>query len=100
MRSAVEGGKIRDVLERCEIVITERKSKDFGVKDIDQDFRRLFGEDDKTLAQYSDNKNALAAAACLIKYLDLLADDELHGICSVFVCVCALSGVVCSVVWS
>ncbi len=86
MRSAVEGAKLRDVLERCDIVITERKSKDFSVKDIDQDLRRLFGEDDKTLGQYLDDKNALAAAACLIKYLDLLADDELHGVYRVDVC--------------
>ena len=36
MRSPVEGPKIRDLLDRCDIVLTERKSKDFNTKDIDQ----------------------------------------------------------------
>ena len=36
MRSPVEGPKIRDLLDRCDVVLTERKSKDFNTKDIDQ----------------------------------------------------------------
>lgn len=80
MRSPVEGSKVRDVLDRCDIVLTERKAKDFSVKDIEQDLKRLLGEEDKFLTNIIDNKLALAASACLIKYLDLLSDDDMHGV--------------------
>eukprot|EP00282_Hemiselmis_andersenii_P005543 CAMPEP_0114149132 /NCGR_PEP_ID=MMETSP0043_2-20121206/21994_1 /TAXON_ID=464988 /ORGANISM="Hemiselmis andersenii, Strain CCMP644" /LENGTH=815 /DNA_ID=CAMNT_0001243751 /DNA_START=95 /DNA_END=2539 /DNA_ORIENTATION=+ len=80
MRAPVEGAKIRDVLDRCDVVLTERKRTDFNAKDIEQDLERLLGDQHKFLHQHSEgSKNALSAAACLIKYLDLMADDETHG---------------------
>eukprot|EP00961_Rhodomonas_salina_P229488 3101446-Rhodomonas_salina.3 len=69
---------MREVLERCDVVLTERKARDFSVKDINQDLARLLGDDATSLMQV-ENSSALAATACLVKYLDLLADETLHG---------------------
>jgi DNA mismatch repair protein MSH2 len=33
---AVESKKVKDVLQRCDVVLTERKSSDFNAKDIEQ----------------------------------------------------------------
>ena len=80
LRSPVEGAKLREVLERCEIVLTERKPKDFNIRDIEQDLARLVGSEvNKLDFTQLENKNAMAAAACLIKYMDLLADSALLG---------------------
>ena len=80
LRSPVEGSKLREVLERCEVVLTERKSKDFNIRDIEQDLARLVGSEvNKLDFTQLENKNAMAAAACLIKYMDLLSDSALLG---------------------
>jgi DNA mismatch repair protein MSH2 len=33
---SVENKKVRDVLQRCDVVLTQRKSSDFNTKDIEQ----------------------------------------------------------------
>ncbi|KAL1923743.1 uncharacterized protein VTP21DRAFT_8723 [Calcarisporiella thermophila] len=72
--------KLKGVLERCGIVITERKKGDFNVKDIEQDLNRLLEGDTpaNTLPEY-ELKNAMAATACLIKYLSLMSDETNFG---------------------
>lgn len=65
-----ELNKIKKLLNRLDIVITEKKKADFGIKDIEQDLNRLLGEEISvaSLSEY-DMKNAMGATACLIKYL-------------------------------
>jgi len=80
VRAPVEGRKLREVLERCDVVLTERKARDFATKDAAQDLGRLLGaESGKALLGAGERPHGLAAAACLIRYLDLLADEALHG---------------------
>uniref|UniRef100_A0A7S4JHN4 DNA mismatch repair protein MSH2 n=1 Tax=Guillardia theta TaxID=55529 RepID=A0A7S4JHN4_GUITH len=78
MRSPVEGKKLREIFDRCDVVLTERKSRDFSTKDINQDLNRLLGPESCKLINMED-ENALSSAACLIRYLDLLSDESLHG---------------------
>ena len=33
---AIENKKVKEVLQRCDVVLTERKSSDFNAKDIEQ----------------------------------------------------------------
>ncbi|KAF7722861.1 MutS-like protein [Apophysomyces ossiformis] len=73
-----EATKLRDVLERCGIVATERKKADFNHKNIEQDLNRLLEGEISDPAEF-EMKNAMAASACLIKYLSLLNDETTFG---------------------
>ncbi|KAI9254505.1 DNA mismatch repair protein msh-2 [Phascolomyces articulosus] len=69
--------KLKGVLERCRIVITERRKADYNTKDIDQDLNRLLeGEISITALPEYEMKNAMASCACLLKYLSLLSDES------------------------
>ncbi|KAL7753100.1 MSH2 protein [Sorochytrium milnesiophthora] len=75
--------KVRTMLSSCNIAVTEcRKStfahasKDFASDSIEQDLNRLVA----AAAIPDQNKHALAAAACLIKYLGLLSDELNFGL--------------------
>lgn len=70
--------KINNILERCGIPLTERKSSDFKGADIEQDLARLVGSLEQHLAAL-EKKNATGALACVIKYLELLRDETAHG---------------------
>lgn len=75
----IESKKIKEVLQRCDVVLTQRKSSDFSTKDIEQDLARLLGSDASKRILQLESQQAMGAAACLVKYLDLLADEGLHG---------------------
>ncbi|KAG0330295.1 MutS-like protein [Dissophora globulifera] len=72
--------KLRTILQHCDIVITERKKADFAIKDVEQDFNRLLEEDISIAALPEfELKSAMAASACVIKYLALLTDESNFG---------------------
>ncbi|KAG0221543.1 MutS-like protein [Mortierella sp. GBA43] len=72
--------KVRTILQHCDIVITERKRADFALKDVEQDFNRLLGDNISIAALPEfELKNAMAASACVIKYLALLTDESNFG---------------------
>ncbi|CAB4489452.1 uncharacterized protein OCT59_011139 [Rhizophagus irregularis] len=72
--------KLRDIIEKFDIVITERKKSDFTIKNIEQDLNRLLGDDVSaaTLPEF-EMKHAMTACASLIKYLSLMTDDSNFG---------------------
>ncbi|KAG0289078.1 MutS-like protein [Linnemannia gamsii] len=75
-----ELSKIRSILTHCDIVITERKKSEFGIKDVEQDFNRLLEEDISIAALPEfELKNSMAASACVMKYLALLTDETNFG---------------------
>ncbi|CAE6417143.1 unnamed protein product [Rhizoctonia solani] len=76
-RTDIDLNKLRDVIERCNVVLTERKSSEFNAKNIEQDLGRLLKGDLATTAlpEY-DLKTAMAAAAALISYLSLTSDSS------------------------
>ncbi|KAF9355404.1 MutS-like protein [Mortierella sp. NVP85] len=72
--------KLKAILQHCDVVITERKKSDFAMKDVEQDFNRLLEEDISIAALPEfELKNAMAASACVIKYLSLLTDESNFG---------------------
>ncbi|CBQ73427.1 probable DNA mismatch repair protein MSH2 [Sporisorium reilianum SRZ2] len=72
--------KLRDVIERCGVVMFDNKRADFAGKNIDQDLRRLLREESSgvTIPEL-DLKVAMAAASALITYLALLTDESNFG---------------------
>ncbi|KAH9968223.1 DNA mismatch repair protein [Russula dissimulans] len=76
--------KLKDVLDRCGIVITERKPSEFVAKTIEDDLTRLLApaasgtEGPSTISQLS-LPTAPSAVAALITYLSLLSDSSNHG---------------------
>lgn len=72
--------KLNAILQRCDIVITERKKSEFSIKDVEQDFNRLLDEEISIAALPEfELKNAMAASACVMKYLALLTDESNFG---------------------
>ncbi|KAF8582578.1 DNA mismatch repair protein [Ramaria rubella] len=73
-------GKIREVVERCGVVLTERKSGEFAPKNIEQDLNRLLKIETSSAALPEfDFKLAMGATSALVSYLSLLADPSNHG---------------------
>ncbi|KAI9017981.1 putative DNA mismatch repair protein MSH2 [Phycomyces nitens] len=78
-----EGGKdgelqrLKNILQRCNISITEKKKADFNSKDIVQTLDRLMNMElsVSTLPEI-DMRAAMDSCACLIKYLSLLNDSD------------------------
>ncbi|CAK5272872.1 unnamed protein product [Mycena citricolor] len=88
----VDLNKLKGVLERCGVVVTERKPSEFSSKNIADDLPRLLSE--KTLEAFGGSgssadatlvipqlafTNAPFALAALIKYLQLLGDASNLG---------------------
>ncbi|CAI2183555.1 19637_t:CDS:10, partial [Funneliformis geosporum] len=72
--------KLRDIIERCDIVITERKKSEFTTKDIEQDLNRLLGDDISVMSLPEfEMKHAMASCESLIKYLSLMTDENNFG---------------------
>lgn len=65
-----ELNKLRGIIDRCGVIITDKKSTEFGIKDVEQDLARLLKDDASvgTLPQ-ADMKIAMGAASALIRYL-------------------------------
>ncbi|XP_022245437.1 DNA mismatch repair protein Msh2-like [Limulus polyphemus] len=76
--------RLRLVIERSGISITDCKSADFACKDIAQDLQRLLkfksGETaHSVLPNEVDHKQSAGALASVIKYLELLSDETNFG---------------------
>lgn len=72
--------KLRDVMARCNVLVTEKKKSDFRSRDVEQDLGRLVKgppEQHKELVAASDA--AAAALAALLTYTELLSDDTNYG---------------------
>lgn len=72
--------KIKELLERCDIPITERKSSEFQTRDIEQDLSRLLvsGVSVSALPQLESHL-AMGSTAALIKYLGLMSEPKNFG---------------------
>lgn len=71
---------LRGVLERCDVVITERKRGEFNPKDIQTDLARLLGDDTAPMTRPEmDLKQAMGASCALVKYLSLMSDQSNYG---------------------
>lgn len=77
--------KLKEVIGRCDCVISEVKRGDFVSKEIEQDVNRLLNEASAGTATGSDNlpefnlKVAMGSMQALLNYLDLLADPVNFG---------------------
>ncbi|KAL7646721.1 UNVERIFIED_CONTAM: hypothetical protein RMT77_001974 [Armadillidium vulgare] len=79
--SGPDGVKLRQVLSRNKLLITERKRSEFNVKDAGQDIGRLIKgkseEEQLTIATRPEMSlaNAVSALVVAIKYLELLSSE-------------------------
>jgi DNA mismatch repair protein MSH2 len=72
--------KVRELIDRCSVVLTHNKAADFAVKDIEQDLSRLLTSDGAAgILPHAENKVAMGAANALIKYLSLMSDESNFG---------------------
>ncbi|POY74749.1 hypothetical protein BMF94_2225 [Rhodotorula taiwanensis] len=73
-------GKIKALMERCGIVITERKKGEFASSSVEQDLNRLLrGSLQASTRPEFDYKVAMSSVAALISYLNLLSDPSNFG---------------------
>lgn len=82
----VELMKLKNVFERCGVIITERKSSDFAAKNNEQDLallakKELNADVSTTMpsAATSSSSPAASAVSALISYLSLIADESNHN---------------------
>ncbi|GAA5879435.1 hypothetical protein JCM1840_007040 [Sporobolomyces johnsonii] len=72
--------KLKALVERCNIVLTERKKSEFTNKDVEQDLNRLLrGSLQASTRPEFDHKVALCAVSALVSYLNLLSDQSNFG---------------------
>ncbi|KAI8902032.1 muts domain V-domain-containing protein [Globomyces pollinis-pini] len=75
--NSLEYGKLSNIVNRCNIVISQVKKAFYESNHIVQDLNRLLDStlDVNSLAEL-DYKSAMSATACLVTYLQLLEDDS------------------------
>ncbi|KAI0032586.1 DNA mismatch repair protein [Vararia minispora EC-137] len=78
--------KLKEVLERCGVVITERKPTEFIAKTVEEDLTRLLSDTGPSATADASSvipQLALPAApgslSALVSYLNLLSDQSNHG---------------------
>ncbi|TFK39373.1 DNA mismatch repair protein MSH2 [Crucibulum laeve] len=87
----IDLSKLKSVLDRCGVVITERKPSEFTAKNITDDLPRLLktepasssSADASTVIPQLSLPTAPAALSALLSYLSLLADPSNHGAYSI-----------------
>ncbi|OSD08187.1 DNA mismatch repair protein [Trametes coccinea BRFM310] len=84
--------KLKEVLDRCGVVVTERKPSDFTTKSIGDDLLRLLNPSSMPSSSSTDAAATLpqlqlptapAALSALVSYLSLLSDPSNHGAWSI-----------------
>jgi DNA mismatch repair protein MSH2 len=78
--------KLREVLQKYELVVTEMKKTEFDTSNIEQDLKRLLGEKRFNSIKMTliDEKFAMSATACLLHGLQLLSDSSNFGTYKLF----------------
>ncbi|KAH9570808.1 hypothetical protein CY35_02G060500 [Sphagnum magellanicum] len=72
--------KLRDVMARCNVLVTEKKKTNFRSRDVEEDLGRLVkGPMKHHKDLVASSEGAAAALAALLAYTDLLADDANYG---------------------
>jgi DNA mismatch repair protein MSH2 len=77
-----DGQKLAHIAERSRMLVSPRKKSSFTTKDINQDLDRLLALPEGTNAAAlpeTEMVHAMAAAASLIDYLEILRDDGNFG---------------------
>ncbi|KAG9311644.1 DNA mismatch repair protein [Chiua virens] len=75
----IELNKLKAVLDRCGVVVTERKPSEFTTKNIFEDIKKLTGSEEAEEAPSSSTVPAPGALSALVIYLSLLSDPANHG---------------------
>lgn len=71
---------LMDAFSRCGAMITERKKTEFKVRDLVQDLCRLAkGSNDSVRDLLSEFEISPGALACIVSYVELLADESNYG---------------------
>lgn len=73
--------KVNDLLDRCDVAITHRKSADFNTRDIEQDLGKLLSDVSIPITALPalNSTCAMGATAALIKYLGLMSQTDMFG---------------------
>ncbi|KAL1409833.1 MSH2 protein [Vanrija albida] len=74
-----ELAKVRTLVERCGVIVTERKASEFQPSSVVQDLGRLLNDTHPSVLPEHDLKQAMSALSALISYLGLLSDSLVHG---------------------
>lgn len=71
--------KVVELLDRCDVAITERKSSEFNTRDIEQDLSKLLSPSSIPISALPalSSPAAMSATAALIKYLGLMTQPDM-----------------------
>mmetsp|Transcript_2038 Transcript_2038/g.4816 ORF Transcript_2038/g.4816 Transcript_2038/m.4816 type:complete len:932 (-) Transcript_2038:357-3152(-) len=76
----MDGKRIREVLQRCSAMCTERGRDAFSVRNLEQDLRQLVkGHNVERYRDALERPLASAAVAALLSFSEILADSDSHG---------------------